>query len=110
MAPQRSEPWGPGRRGVLGAARGPELVLVRSPLSRSPSVGDLQWVKGRLVGISGLNSTPKPGVSGTRIFPFSGTGSPSNIGENIGTISSAVGCIIKNSENGLLVRVMTKWY
>ena len=69
-----------------------------------------QRANGRSSATSGLSSTPKPGVSGNRIRPFTGTGSPTSSGWNIGTTWSASGAIIKNSANGLLVRVMTKWY
>src|SRR5699024_5496183 len=98
-----------------GPAPGVVDTVRARPLAKSAqcghgAVGRRQCVNGRLRGVSGLNSTPKPGVSGTRIFPSSGTGSPSSIGENIGTTSAAVGCIIRNSLNGLLVRVITKWY
>ena len=39
-----------------------------------------------------------------------GTAVYNTAGENIGTISSAVGYIMRNSANGLFVRVTTKWY
>jgi hypothetical protein len=40
--------------------------------------------------------------------PFCGTGSPISCGWNIGTTSVGPGCIIRNSANGELWRVITK--